>query len=383
MNEPKRIKGMRIHFAGSASVDVEPSRLRYIHKLVKQLAKKVLSLGGGLVVTAGNDPAHQDDSSLPIIFDWTLLEALNECQSSGMMNWPKSQGMPVVAVGLPKWKEKIPSKRKPLWDKVVSGGNVELVQVRSGLSIGGVLREHQAPFGDILVVAGGGPGVEHLAHLYMSNRKPVIPSDIPLKRGRHGAAERLSTLAMEMPEKFFEYNPPGKAVAAYSRLSLKHQLIDIDKFERRFFDFLSHLPKPKAFFVRLLNNKLPDFDAVERFFRNVVEPVVKDSGYERFEVGTDASREPFLNVEIFKTLYFSSLVIADLTGLRRNCFMELGYALGLSKKVIMTAKEGTELPFDPAAIPCHFWPEKQSYDKLKKEFEDFMKKNINRRPLAS
>lgn len=383
MNEYKRKKGMRIHFAGSASKDVEPSRLRYTHKLVKQLAKKVLSLGGGLVVTVGDDPTHQADSSLSVIFDWTLLEALDECQSSGIVNWPESQGMPVVVVGLPRWKDKIPSRRKQLWEKVVSAGNAELVQIRAELSIGGVLRDYQATFGDILVAIGGGPGVEHLAALYMSNQKPIIPLDIPLKTGKRGAAERLSTRAMETPKKFFHYNPPEKAVAAYSMLSLKHQLIDINEFERGFLDFLSHLPKPKAFFVRLLNDESPDFDAIERFFRNIVEPVVENAGYERFEVGADASREPFLNVEIFKTLYFSSLVVGDLTGLRQNCFMELGYALGLSKKVILTAKEGTELPFDSAAIPCHFWSEKQSDDKRKKKFEDFMKKNINRRPLVS
>lgn len=383
MNDPIRRKGMRIHFAGRGSKDIELSTLRYTHKLVKQLAKEVFSLGGGLVVTVGDEPVHKYDSSLPIIFDWTLVEALNECQSSGIVNWPESQGMPVVAVGLPKWKEKIPRRRKPLWEKVISGRHVELVQIKSELSIGGVLREHQAAFGDILVAIGGGPGVEHLAELYMSSRKPIIPLDIPLKTGKIGASERLSTRAMETPDKYFHYTPPEKAAAAYSALSLKGQLIDINEFARRFLDFISHLPKSKAFFVRLLNKKSPDFNEVEKFFRNIVEPVVKNAGYERFEVGTDASREPFLNVEIFETLYISSLIIADLTGLRQNCFMELGYALGLSKRVVLTAKEGTKLPFDSAAIPCHFWSEKQSDEKRRREFGDFMKKNINRRPLVS
>ena len=110
---------------------------------------------------------------------------------------------------------------------------------------------------------------------------------------------------------------------------------------------------------------------------------LEPAGYERFEIGTDASREPFLNVEIFETLYVSSLVITDLTGLRQNCLLELGYALGLGKRAILTAREGTKLPFDSAAIPCHFWSEKQSDEKRRMEFEDFMKKNINRRTLVS
>jgi len=284
---------------------------------------------------------------------------------------------------LPKWREKIPKNRNPLWKKAISSENVELIQIRLGLSVGGVLREQQAALGDILVAIGGGPGVEHLAELYMSSRKPVIPLDLPLKATKSGAAERLTTQAMETPQRFFEYDPAEEAIAAYSLLSLKHVLPDIDEFNGRFFDFLSHLPRPRAFFVRPLNRKLPNFDAVESFFRNVVDPVVINSGYERFEMGIDTSREAFLNVEIFQTLHYSSLVIADLTELRPNCFLELGYAYGLGKKVIVTAQEDTKLPFDSASIPCHFWSPCSEDSQRKSDFEEFMKNNINRRPLVS
>lgn len=378
-----RIKGRRIHFAGSADPDVEPSKLRYFHKLVKHIAKRTLVDGGGLVVTVGSEPIHQSEHDLPIIFDWTLLEALDECQDLGLLTWPEAQGAPVVAVGLPKWRGRMPGNRNALWNRLISAKNIELVQVRSELSIGGVLRERQAAFGDILVVAGGGPGVEHLAELYMSNRKPVIPLDIQMKTKKPGAAERLSTLVMESPNRFFEYNPPEQATADYSMLSLKNQLPNFEEFEKRFFDFLFHLPRPRAFFTRLLNEKSPEFDEVERFFRNVVDCVVRGAGYERFEAGTEASKEAFINVEIFQTIYSSSLVVVDLTGLRPNCFTELGYALGLRKKVIITAQEGTSLPFDSASLPCHFWSSERADDQRIVDFQDFMKRNINRRPIVS
>jgi len=378
-----RIKGRRIHFAGSADPDVEPSKLRYLHKLVKHIAKRTLVDGGGLVVTVGSEPIHQSEHDLPIIFDWTLLEALDECQDLDLLTWPEAQGAPVVAVGLPKWRGRMPGNRGALWNRLISAKNIELVQVRSELGIGGVLRERQAAFGDILVVAGGGPGVEHLAELYMSNRKPVIPLDIQMKTKKPGAAERLSTLVMESPNRFFEYNPPEQAAADYSMLSLKNQLLNFEEFEKRFFDFLFHLPRPRAFFTRLLNEKSPEFDEVERFFRNVVDCVVRGAGYERFEAGTEASKEAFLNVEIFQTIYSSSLVVVDLTGLRPNCFTELGYALGLRKKVIITAQEGTSLPFDSASLPCHFWSSERADDQRIVDFQDFMKRSINRRPIVS
>jgi len=72
-----------------------------------------------------------------------------------------------------------------------------------------------------------------------------------------------------------------------------------------------------------------------------------------------------------------------LTGLRLNCFTELGYALGLRKKVIVTAQEGTCLPFDSASLPCHFWSPKQIDGQRRIDLQEFMKKNINRKPIVS
>lgn len=199
-------------FYGSADPDVEPQRLRYFHKLVKNMAKRTLAEGGGLVVTVGPEPLHQTEHDLPLIFDWTLLEAIDESLKTKLQDWPESQGAPIIAVGLPRWKDKMPRNRKPLWERLVSTENVELVQIRSELSIGGILRERQATFGDILVAAGGGPGVEQLAQLYMSTCKPVIPLDMKLKT-KTSAAEGLATRATENPGKFFDYKPAHHAAA--------------------------------------------------------------------------------------------------------------------------------------------------------------------------
>jgi hypothetical protein len=51
----------------------------------------------------------------------------------------------------------------------------------------------------------------------------------------------------------------------------------------------------------------------------------------------------------------SAFVIADVTELSPNVFYEVGYAKGLGKEVILTAKQGTELPFDVDDIPTIFW----------------------------
>jgi hypothetical protein len=131
----------------------------------------------------------------------------------------------------------------------------------------------------------------------------------------------------------------------------------------------------------LINKDVPEFEVVENYFRNVVDEVIELCGYERFESGLDTSKEPFLNLAIFLNLHYSSLVIADLTGVRPNCCLELGYALGQKKKFILMALKGTKLPFDTKMISCHFWSAEMSDDDRKRELIAFMEKNIDRKPI--
>jgi hypothetical protein len=49
------------------------------------------------------------------------------------------------------------------------------------------------------------------------------------------------------------------------------------------------------------------------------------------------------------------LVVADLTHERPNCYFELGYARGLSKIVITTARDGTQVHFDVRDWTCTYY----------------------------
>ena len=101
----------------------------------------------------------------------------------------------------------------------------------------------------------------------------------------------------------------------------------------------------------------------------------------RIEIGTDKSEYAFMNVAIFESLHFSSLAIVDVTGERPNCFIELGYALS-GNRVLVTAEEGTKLPFDQEMIPCHFWKPGATVDDRKRALVEFWEKNINRPPIV-
>lgn len=218
---------------------------------------------------------------------------------------------------------------------------------------------------------GGGPGVEHLAELY---------TNLHLKTRKKSASERLNVEAMEKPRAYFEYEPPTGASAAPSNLSLTGRP-DVEDFVSRFLSFVTNLAAPRVFFAHLLNKSVGNYRSVRNFFDQVVSKITSESGFSRFDSGLDASEEPFLNVEIFKMIHQSSLVIVDLTMLRPNCLVELGYALGTRKKVIVTALHGTRLPFDTEALPCHFWWKKVPIKQRRKEFREFVSLNVNRRKI--
>jgi nucleoside 2-deoxyribosyltransferase len=145
---------------------------------------------------------------------------------------------------------------------------------------------------------------------------------------------------------------------------------------------LAAVDAPHAFYVRLLNSKVEEFSSVEHYFRSVVDPIVEKLGYRRLEMGAERTEHAFMNVEIFERLHYSDLVIVDVTGLRLNCFVELGYALGRGNSVIVMAQQGTVLPFDQSAIPTHFWSLESCIESNKRLLLEFIERNLDRPPIV-
>lgn len=294
----------------------------------------------------------------------------------------------VIAVLSEKAESEIPAERQQLWRDLLKSGYLRVEYIQPGARSGAMIRERQVQFGDLLICIGGGTGVEHLADAYLVRRKPVIPLDLPIGASREdgtGGAQRLNREALVNPSDFFRLQPEQQSMGAtvLSLLATKAGKQDLSEIAANFAALISVLDRPLVFYVRLLNPNLPDFPDVERFFRDAVDPTVSGLGYRRVEMGTDASRHGFMNVEIFDTLHHATMVVADVTGQRPNCFIELGYALGRGARVIVTAKQGTSLPFDQQAIPCFFWSPGTPTSELERDFAAFIGKNLNRSALVT
>jgi hypothetical protein len=62
--------------------------------------------------------------------------------------------------------------------------------------------------------------------------------------------------------------------------------------------------------------------------------------------------------------------------------MELGYALGRAKRVMLTAQAGTKLSFDSQPFECHFWEDSANDQPRVVSFETYWRRNMNRPPLV-
>lgn len=71
----------------------------------------------------------------------------------------------------------------------------------------------------------------------------------------------------------------------------------------------------------------------------------------------------------------SAFVIADVTEISPNVFYEIGFAEGFGRPVIVTAKQGTILPFDLSDVPVLFWGSQEELkEKLKRRMGDVVVK---------
>ncbi len=97
----------------------------------------------------------------------------------------------------------------------------------------------------------------------------------------------------------------------------------------------------------------------------VYKTVCNDFGFEAVRTDKVFTLEKILP-RILNGIRHSAFVIADVTETSPNVFYEIGFAEGLGRPIITTAKTGTKLPFDIADTPVTFW---NTLDELKSKLE--------------
>ena len=134
--------------------------------------------------------------------------------------------------------------------------------------------------------------------------------------------------------------------------------------EGKYRELRKHLVEEKreryAFFVCPFGNK-----DVDHNYEFVIKPTFKAHLFSIERADEIASSGPVTEI-ITSAIVRSSIVVADLTDERQNCYYEVGFAHALGKPVIILAREGTTRHFDISVYQWHYW---ESYKDLKLKFE--------------
>ena len=375
------LRGRRIHFAGSSAPDADETKLNYAQSLVTKLTAALAAQGATFVIPFGREPRLTDRIDGPsIIFDWAVAETVGKALKNGVAKATGLSGRLISTVSTSRTDENIPETRRALYSELRAAGAIEMKFLEPGWTAGALQRQALAKAGDILIAISGGQGVEQLAIEYSTNGKPVIPLDLQLgasSRDGSGGAARLFDRALSDHSTFFKTLDGRSAVDLLDQTRTRNGEIDADIVTAAVTKLLNALAPPRAFYVRILNSKLPDYPDVESFFRTTVDSLVTDLGYKPFEMGLGENEFAWMNQAIFDSLHHASVAVVDITGIRPNCLVELGYALGNQQNVILTARDGTDFPFDVFALEAFLWKGGEEPKAQLHRFKTHWERNIN------
>ncbi len=346
--------GRRIHISGSVSADpaiASPTDVAAARELVAGLVRALMRAGANFVVPVDAEPRRADGAE--ICFDWLIWSTIRESMALRPAGVP---GPLAVGVQHHKTEDQIPAEHVALWDELRASPLVT-IENAAHWNMASKRMEAQARYGDILITLGGTEGVLYLANLYHAAGKPVVPLNLPITPETEGS-RKLYAFGMTSgnSRQLFRITDGGDAHGWINRIRFPARQAVPDRISV-LAELLESLERPTAFAVRLLADDHEEFAAVQDFFDTVVQPVLEgELGYRLVVIdGRQAYEKARIDEEIFAKLHCASVVVADLTGSRPNCFLELGYALGRCLPTIVTARWGSNTPFDLTTLAGLRW----------------------------
>lgn len=374
--------GRRIHIAGSAARDLavaSTSDVDQARELVAALVPQLIERGATFVLPVDAEPVRGGDQQ-PVCFDWLVWRTLR----THLHRRPDGAVNPLaVAVQHHKTEQQIPTEYQTLWDELRGTDLVQIENV-SHWDMNSKRMEAQARFGDILIAIGGTEGVQFLANLYHEAGKPVVPLSCPVTLPDRGAL-RLFARGLSSAEaaRLFKVSGTPSAHGWVNRLNFSARTSVTERAER-ILALLEALEPPHAFVIRLLDPKNPDYEDVQEFFDVVVQPLVEEElGYRMIVVdGHQPYEHARIDQDVFVKLHHSRVVVADITGSRPNCFLELGYALGRGLPVMLSQRDGEQHPFDLTTFAALHWQASGDVEERRRRFREHWGAIESRPPLV-
>lgn len=202
---------------------------------------------------------------------------------------------------------------------------------------------------DVAVFIAGGQGTFHAANWARIADKPVLGI------GQFGGSgEAIFEKEREQFGKKY-----GHLVGIEDFDLLNQDTDEIDQLAKDVLVLCESLMVPNTVFIIMSFKK--EFDELY----NVYKAVCKKFGFNAVRTDKVYSLDKILP-RILQGIRNSAFVIADVTETSPNVFYEIGFAEGLGRPIIATAKMDTKLPFDIVDTPVTFW---SSLEDLKSKLE--------------
>lgn len=373
--------GRRIHISGSVSPDPSVASMADVmqtRELLQGLVRELVAKGTTFVLPVDSEKKRPGDD-MPICFDWLVWETISKSLARRPADAPNPL---VIAVQHHKTEEQIPAEFQKLWDDLRSSDLIQIENV-SHWNMNSKRMEVQARWGDILLTVGGYEGVLFLANLYHDAGKPFVPMNSKVTAADRGA-RRLFSLGLSSAQAPRLFRPVSQTAHNWmNRINFTARNSVADQI-KGIIDLLEDLEPPPAFVVRLLNPDHPDYADVQAFFDIVVQPIIEgELGYRMVVVdGHQKYEHARIDQEIFAKLHRSRVVLADITGMRPNCFLELGYAFGRSLPTMLMVKEGASHPFDIHTFAGLHWKTAGTVDERRRSFREHWTAIQSRPPLV-
>ena len=378
------LKGRRIYITGSVDRESDEGKLNTIHAIVRELTITLATEGAVFTVPFGDEPLLKGRTAGPsIIFDWTVIATLHDLLKNEKITAANPNGRLIATISVNKNGQtdpKIPDYRRDMCEELRTAGAITREVLPEGWTAGAIRRQNLARLSDIMIGISGGQGVEHSAIEFSIHGKPVIPLDVNMdssSRDGSGGSSRLFSKALTKPDDFFTVVPSANAADLLDGTRTENGKKDPAKVVLGIVNLLKALTPPRVFYVRLMDPTAAEANHVEEFFRNTVDKVVKELGFEPYQVNIANVTKPWINQAIFDDLHHSAVIVADFTESRPNCFVEMGYAFGNAQRVILSARKGTNNPFDIKPIETFFWDENDDPTEQVKNFRIHWERNID------
>ena len=237
------LAGRYIQIAGSAHETTAPKILRYSHELIRYLTSGLLRNGARLIVVTGSEDMVDPDKpswDTALYYDWNVLEAIGHYINFEASNILLAEGPLAVIISSEKAESEIPDSRRGLWNQLIESQAIHLERLPPGWNAGAVRRQLEVKYGNGLIILGGGEGVEHSSQLYVKNRKPVIPIDLPITPrygdGKGGAPE-ISRFAASDPSEYL--GPVANGTTRLLSISAQEGSVPIEQIGPRILQLLA------------------------------------------------------------------------------------------------------------------------------------------------